>query len=120
MKIYESGEDYLESILVLKTKTDKVRSIDIAKDLGVTKQSVHRAISNLKSDSYITMDTNGYIELTDKGYHLAASVYERHIVLTDFFVSIGVGSDQAMVDACKVEHDISVETFNAIKAILKK
>jgi Mn-dependent DtxR family transcriptional regulator len=119
MKIYESREDYLESILVLKTKNNRVRSIDIAYDLDVTKQSVHRAIQNLKSQEFIVVGPDGYIELTEKGYILATSVYERHLVLTDFFISIGVNSDQAMIDACKVEHDISAETFHAIKQIVK-
>ena len=120
MKLYESAEDYLESILVLTQKNGTVRSIDVAKDLEFTKASVSVAIHKLEKAGYIAIKTNGELVLTEEGYAIASKVYERHCVLSEFFISIGVDEDQAKIDACKVEHDISEETFNAIKKAMKK
>lgn len=119
MKIYESAQDYLETILILNKKSQSVRSIDIANEMGVTKQSVHRAIKNLKNDEYIVVDENGYVTLTSKGKEIAEEMYERHQLLTKYFVSLGVNEETALKDACKVEHYLSDETYQAIKRILK-
>ncbi|MBQ8292516.1 MAG: metal-dependent transcriptional regulator [Bacilli bacterium] len=120
MKIYESAQDYLERILMLSKKSNVVRSIDIASDMKVTKQSVSRAMKNLRVDGYINVDENGYITLTSKGLEVANHMYERHTTITKFLTTIGVPVDLALKDACKMEHDISNETFSAIKELLVK
>ena len=120
MDLRESGQDYLESIYVLKEESDMVKSIDIAKHMNVTKQSVHRAIKNLKENGYISVDEKGYISFTDNGLLVAKNVYEKHKVLANFFISIGVDSKIAYGDACKIEHYISPETFDAIKNLVSK
>ncbi|TDP46641.1 metal-dependent transcriptional regulator [Aminicella lysinilytica] len=114
MEIHKSTEDYLEAMLILKEEHGYIRSIDIAGHLGVTKPSVSYATKRLRENGYITMDTDGLITLTDSGMGIASSIYERHRLLTDFFVSIGVSPETARTDACKIEHDISEETFDAI------
>ena len=115
MKIQESGEMYLETILVLKQKMANVRAIDVAQEMNFSKPSVSRALGILKANDYITVDKNGYITLTKSGNDIAVKIYERHNVLTKLFVYIGVEKDVAAEDACKVEHDISDGTFAAIK-----
>ena len=120
MQLFESGEDYLERILILKERNGQVRSIDIAIDMGFSKPSVSIAMKKLRENGYITIDENGLISLTKDGYEIASSIYERHQVLTELFVSLGVNEDIAKKDACKIEHDISEETFQAIKKTLKK
>jgi Mn-dependent DtxR family transcriptional regulator len=120
MQILESAEDYLERILVLKERNGQVRSIDIATDMGFSKPSVSVAMKKLRENGYIVIDDNGFISLTDDGYRIATRIYERHKVLTDLFVSLGVSEDIAKKDACKIEHDLSEETFEAIKKTLKK
>ena len=115
MKIQESAENYLETILVLKKKNGVVRSIDIANDLGVSKPSVSVAMKNLRNGEYIEMDKEGYITLLDKGREIA----ERHTFLTDWLTSIGVDPTVAAEDACRIEHVISAETFSAMKKTLK-
>ena len=120
MKIYESAQDYLERILMLSKKNGIVRSIDIAVDMQVTKQSVSRAMKNLREDGYINVDSNGHITLTLKGLDVANHMYERHTTITKFFKTIGVPEDIALKDACKMEHDISSETFEAIKELLHR
>lgn len=120
MQLFESGEDYLERILILKERNGQVRSIDIAIDMGFSKPSVSIAMKKLRENGYITIDENGLISLTKDGYEIASSIYERHQVLTDLFISLGVNEDIAKKDACKIEHDISEETFQAIKEALKK
>ena len=115
MKIYESAEDYLEKILMLTERNGEVRSIDIATEMGVTKPSVSIAMKNLRQKEYIVMDEDGYITMTDAGRSIAEKTYERHTVLTNLLVSLGVPEDTAAEDACKVEHVISDETFNALK-----
>ena len=120
MQLFEPGEDYLERILILKERNGQVRSIDIAIDMGFSKPSVSIAMKKLRENGYITIDENGLISLTKDGYEIASSIYERHQVLTELFVSLGVNEDIAKKDACKIEHDISEETFQAIKKTLKK
>jgi len=119
MKIYKSAEDYLESILMLKEKKDRVISLDVANQFGYSKASVSRAMKNLRLDGYIEVDASGAITLTKKGMDIATKIYDRHKTLTKYFESIGVDPKTAEDDACKIEHDISDETFNAIKNNLK-
>ena len=114
-KIQESGEMYLETILILSKKKSAVRSIDVVEYMGFSKPSVSRAMSKLREDRYIVMDVDGFIALTEKGRELAGKIYERHTALTEFLVSIGVDEKTAAADACKMEHDISDETFEAMK-----
>ena len=116
----ESGEMYLENILILSRKLENVRAIDIADRMNFSKPSVSRAVSILKGDNCISVDSNGHITLTEKGREIAEKIYERHIVLTKLLESLGVSSETAADDACKIEHDISDETFDAIKKHLKK
>lgn len=115
MHLQESGEMYLETILVLSKKNTVVRSIDVSEHLGVTKPSVSRAVGLLREGGYILVDKSGYITLTTLGEEVAIKMYERHKILTDFFVSLGVSESVATEDACKIEHHISDETFEAIK-----
>ena len=111
----ESGEMYLETIRVLSDKRANVRAIDISEEMGYSKPSVSRALGILKNDGYITVNESGFISLTESGSSLANKIYERHLVLTSFFTSIGVDAKTAEDDACKIEHDISDETFAALK-----
>lgn len=120
MKINESGENYLETILILKEKNDYVRSIDIAKEMNFSKASVSRAVNKLKDDEFITLDDGGLIELTEKGLTLATKIYDRHRFFTDFLIYLGVDSKIAQADACKIEHVLSQESYQAIKAYLTK
>lgn len=115
MKIHESAEDYLERILVLKQKNGKVISIDIANSMNYSKPSISRAMKNLRENDYITINSLGEIDLTEKGEKIANRIYERHTLLTKYFMSLGVSEDIARSDACKIEHDMSDETFEAIK-----
>ncbi len=115
MQIRESAEDYLEAILVLSQKGNGVRSVDIASMLSVSKPSVSHAMKLLREDGYIAMDRYGTVTLLDKGAEIANRVYERHTVLTRMLESLGVPSDIAKTDACKMEHDISEESFEKIK-----
>ena len=118
MVIRESAEDYLETILVLKNRLGNVRSIDIAHELSFSKPSVSVAMKNLRLNNYITVDENGYINLTDSGMAIAGKIYERHTFLTSFLTSIGVDPETAAEDACKIEHVISSESFSALKNYL--
>ena len=111
----ESVEDYLETILVLSKRLPAVRSIDIANELGYSKPSVSVAMKNLRNRQYITVSEEGFIQLTDEGRRLASMTYERHTILTDWFVSLGVSPETAAADACRIEHDLSDESFAAIK-----
>ena len=113
----ESLEDYLETILMLYKSTRQVRSIDIANEMNFTKPSVSIAMKNLREKGYITMADNGYITLTESGKKRAESVFERHTILADLLISIGVNEETAREDACKVEHDLSEESFEAIKRV---
>lgn len=115
MSIQESGEMYLETILILGKEGKKVRSIDIANYRDVSRASVSRAMGLLKENDYLDIDESGYITLTDKGDKVANAIYKRHLVLSEIFTSIGVSEDVAIEDACRVEHYISDETFNALR-----
>ncbi len=115
MGLAESGEMYLETIYVLTRHSTSVRSIDIAESMGYSKPSVSRAIGILKAGEYIEVDRSGFITLTEKGVRTAESLYERHTILTDMLVYLGVDRETAAVDACKIEHVISAESFEAIK-----
>ena len=116
MEIHESAEDYLETILILKERTGQVRSIDIATKMNYTKPSISVAMKKLRENGYIEMDKDGFITLTPSGLEIASNIYERHKLLTDFFVALGVNEKTAAEDACKIEHDLSEETFEKIKA----
>jgi len=116
MNIYESAEDYLEAILMLGQEKGYARSIDIAALLHVSKPSVSVAMKKLRENDYIEMDAENMITLTPKGEEIARNMYERHTTLARLLMMIGVSEEQAIEDACKIEHDISAETFNAIKA----
>ena len=116
----ESVEDYLETILRLSRTLPAVRSIDIVHDTGYTKPSVSVAMKNLRQKEYIVMDENGYITLTEEGREIAEATFERHQVITHLFMALGVSGEVAAEDACKVEHVISDETFEALKAHLEK
>ena len=116
MNIHESAEDYLEAILRLQILQGQVRSIDIARELGFSKPSVSVAMKRLRENGYIEMAANGSITLLAPGREIAEHIYERHRLLTDFFVALGVSEDVAAADACKIEHDLSDETFSRLQA----
>ena len=113
-EIGKSAEDYLESMLILKEKNGYVRSVDISELLGVTKPSVSNAMKRLREEGYIEMNRSGFITVTDKGMEIADKIYTRHKKLKDYFIALGVDPDVAEDDACKIEHDISDQTFEAL------
>ena len=115
MKLLESAENYLEAILMVREEKGVVRSIDIVNKLGFSKPSVSVAMKNLETNDFISRDSDGFIRLTESGEEIARMIYERHNLLTDIFVRIGVDPETAREDACKVEHDLSEETFECIK-----
>lgn len=119
-KIYESGENYLETILILKNKGVDVRSIDIVREMELSKPSVSRAVGILRNGGFIEVDADGYIKLTEAGREVAEKIYERHQVLTKWLVGIGVSEKTAAEDACKLEHDISIESFERLKEHIKE
>lgn len=119
-RILESGEDYLETILILSNRNGEVRSIDIAAELDYSKPSVSVAMKNLRERECINVDKNGYITLTDKGREIAEKVYERHVLFTEWLISLGVPEDIAAEDACHIEHCLSTESFEAIKRHVSK
>ena len=120
MAIQESGEMYLETILVLRQKKNLVRSIDVAERMNFSKPAISRAIAKLKEDKYVLVDHDGYIALTEKGRDIAERIYERHTTLTSLLVRLGVDEKIAAEDACRMEHDMSEETFEAIKRHVNK
>lgn len=120
MQIHESAEDYLEAILMLQERTGAVRSVDVANLLEFTKASVSVAMKKLRENGYVELDQEGFLLLTQTGREIAARVYDRHRVLTDFFVSLGVSPEVAVRDACKVEHDLSQETFEKLQAAAQR
>lgn len=120
MKILESAENYLEAILILCNEKGYVRAIDIVNYLGFSKPSVSVAMKQLETNGYIKRNGDGHIFLTEEGNQIATSVYERHTLLSDLFMSIGVCEETARIDACKVEHHISQETFEQLKKHFKK
>lgn len=115
MRLQESGEMYLETILILSLKGGVVRSVDVGEYMGYSKPSVSRAIGLLRDGGYVFSDSDGHLLLTEKGKEIAEKIYERHVMLTDCLVKMGVSEEIAARDACKIEHDISDETFEAIK-----
>lgn len=118
MPIHESAENYLETILVLGKRLGIVRSIDIAVDMNFSKPSVSIAMKNLRQEGYIEVQPGGGIVLTDAGRKIAERIYERHCVLADWLMSLGVEESVAFEDACKIEHDISAQSFDALKRFL--
>lgn len=120
MQINESSENYLEMILMLQKEKGYVRSVDIAAGLGVTKPSVSYAMKQLRENNYIIMESDGHITLTESGSEIAERMYERHRVIAKFLMSLGVQEDIALADACKIEHDISDESFEAISNFKRK
>ena len=114
MKIQKSSQDYLESMLMMQQERGYIRSIDVAEHLGVTKPSVSYATKRLRENGYITMDREGFITLTDSGMAIAASMLDRHHTLTRFLMALGVDEETAESDACKLEHDLSQTSFDAI------
>ena len=120
MKILESAENYLESIHILKNELGQVRSVDIANYLGFTKASVSIAMKQFRENDYIVIDENGYITLTDAGLEIAERMYERHELLTRFFIALGISEETSKNDACRIEHDLSDESFEKIKSFCEK
>lgn len=120
MHLLESGEMYLESILQLSLKQANVRSIDISEYMGYSKPSVSRAMGILRNGGYIQVDKDGFITLTDSGREIAQKIYERHTVLTQLLIRLGVSPETAAADACKMEHALSDESFDAIKAHIRQ
>ena len=118
--MHESGEMYLETIYVLYQKQKSVRSVDVAEEMGFSKPSVSRGVSILTQYGYLTVDGNGFLQLTDSGMDLAKKIYERHTILTQALINIGVNPDIAQQDACKMEHVISDETLQAFKKHLNE
>ncbi len=118
-RLRRSGEDYLETILILSKRND-VRSVDVAREMELSKPSVSRAVGLLKNGGFITVDKNGYISLTEDGRKQAERIYERHTVLTEWLVSIGVDEGSAAENACRLEHDFSDEVFAKLKADIEK
>ncbi len=120
LNIHESQEDYLERILMLRNEHGHVRSIDLANSLGFSKPSVSIALKKFRENGYVLVDEEGNISLTEKGEAIAEKVYERHLVLTDALIHLGVTPELARKDACKIEHDLSEETFQIIKNHIEK
>ena len=120
MKIQESAENYLETILILHRRNGVVRSIDIANELAFSKPSVSIAVRNLRENGYIQVDGHGYIELLSPGLEIAERIFERHQLLTNWLTALGVAEDIAAEDACRIEHVISTESFEAIKRYTSK
>ena len=115
MKIHESAENYLETILILKKRLGQVRSIDIASELSFSKPSVSVAMKNLRLNGYIDVSKDGYITLLEKGQEIAERIYERHTLFSDWLITLGVSPEVAAEDACRIEHVISAESFDALK-----
>ena len=120
MNIHESAENYLEAILALGEKGVPVRSIDVAQHLNVSKPSVSRAMSLLREGGFVVMDANGFLTLTGDGLEIARRIYERHLLLTKWLVHLGVDDKVAAEDACRIEHDLSVESFDALREHINK
>ena len=120
MPILESGENYLESIYRLSKSIDGVHAIDVVNDLGYSKPSVSIALKKLKENGYIIIDGNSHISLTKVGLEIAEKIYERHLVITSLLIKLGVDKKTAEEDACKIEHDLSAKSFNALKELNNK
>ena len=117
MKIQESAENYLEAIHVLMMRNGQVRSIDVAHYTGFSKPSISRAVGLLRDNGYVSIDQNGLLSLTEAGLKIAETIYERHTVLTDLLIKLGVSPETAAEDACRIEHVISEESFRRLKAV---
>lgn len=120
MKIYASGEDYLEAVLVLQKEKGMVRSVDLARHMGFSKPSISHAVGVLKNGGFLTVDEDGYLHLTEDGREGAEKIYERHQFFTEQLVAVGVDRETAERDACRIEHAISEETFQKLKASVEK
>ncbi len=120
MKLYESSEDYLETVLILKERNGNVHAIDIAREMGFSKPSVSIAIHKLEDNGYLTITEDGNILLTESGAEIANKIYDRHLTISKALTMLGVNEEQSLVDACKIEHDISEETFAKLKEFVKK
>lgn len=120
MKIYASGEDYLEAVLVLQKKKVMVRSVDLARHMGFSKPSISHAVGVLKNGGFLTVDEDGYFHLTEDGREVAEKIYERHQFFTEQLVAVGVDRETAERDACRIEHAISEEAFQKLKALVEK
>lgn len=120
MKIYASGEDYLEAVLVLQKKKVMVRSVDLAQHMGFSKPSISHAVGVLKNGGFLTVDEDGYFHLTEDGREVAEKIYERHQFFTEQLVAVGVDRETAERDACRIEHAISEEAFQKLKASVEK
>ena len=120
MKIYASGEDYLEAVLVLQKEKGMVRSVDLARHMGFSKPSISHAVGVLKNGGFLTVDEDGYLHLTEDGREVAENIYERHQFFTEQLVAVGVDRETAERDACRIEHAISEETFQKLKASVEK
>lgn len=120
MKIHASGEDYLEAVLILQKKQGMVRSIDLARHMGFSKPSISHAVGVLKNGGFLTVDEDGYLNLTNAGREVAEKIYERHQFFTEQLVAVGVDRETAERDACRIEHAISEETFQKLKASVEK
>ena len=120
MKIYASGEDYLEAVLVLQKKKGMVRSVDLARHMGFSKASISHAVGVLKNGGFLTVDEDGYFHLTEDGREVAEKIYERHQFFTEQLVAVGVDRESAERDACRIEHAISEEAFQKLKASVEK
>ena len=117
MVIHEASENYLEAILMLREKQVQVRSVDICNLLGFAKSTISVAMKKLKENGYVRIDQSGYITLTEIGEAIAAKIYERHVLISKLFVVLGVDEETALKDACRIEHDISEESFQALKGL---
>ena len=120
MMIYASGEDYLEAVLVLQKEKGMVRSVDLARHMGFSKPSISHAVGVLKNGGFLTVDEDGYLHLTEDGREVAEKIYERHQFFTEQLVAVGVDRETAERDACRIEHAISEETFQKLKASVEK
>lgn len=118
--LHRAGEDYLETILMLHMRHGTVRSVDVAREMNFSKPSVSKAVSVLQQAGYLTMDSDHFLHLTQEGREIAERVYERHTFLTDFLTDIGVSPEIAEADACRMEHDISPETFRCLKEMRRR
>ena len=119
MKLHESGENYLEAILVLEKRNGIARSVDVANELNFSKPSVSRAVSVLKDAGYVTIGNINQLLLTEKGREVAEKIFERHCIIKEFLLSIGVSEEAAEDDACKIEHAVSDETFECLKTLIE-
>lgn len=120
MKIYASGEDYLEAILIVQKKKGMVRSVDIARHMGFSKPSISHAVGVLREGGFLTMDTDGFLHLTDIGREIAEKIYERHQFFTEQLIAAGVDQETAEQDACRIEHAISDTSFQKLKEMTQR